>query len=123
MKNLRIFAILLTSAVFLIACEKQHPVKDGVDIGVDAAKMVWAEGPNMPTSDGGIIPEVIPGENKGGNRTCEEVYRYFMGNVEWNLCAARKLTMMKAAAGPQASRLALMFNWTVFTFHFPYPGA
>lgn len=82
MKNLRIFAILLTSAVFLIACEKQHPVKDGVDIGVDAAKMVWAEGPNMPTSDGGIIPEVIPGENKGGNRTCEEVYRYFMDDQE-----------------------------------------
>jgi len=28
---------------------------------------------SLPISDAGIIPNIIPGENKGGNRTCAEV--------------------------------------------------
>ena len=73
MKNLKFLAVLIVSALVLVSCEKQHPNKD-MEIGVNAAKVTWAPGPSTPASDFPITPVIIPGENKGGNRTCEEVF-------------------------------------------------
>lgn len=81
MKELRILTMLIVSALFLVSCEKQHPNKD-MDIGVNAMKATWEVGPNIPISAGNVEPEVIPGENKGGNRTCEEVFRFFLDDPE-----------------------------------------
>ena len=74
MKNLKFLAVLIVSALVLVSCEKQHPNKDGVEIGVNGAKVTWAPGPSTPTSALGVVPEIIDGENNGGNRTCMEVF-------------------------------------------------
>ncbi len=60
------------------SCEKQD---NKADLGIDAlkaAKVTYAPGDMPgPTSHNGIIPVIIPGDNKGGNRTCEEVWIEF----------------------------------------------
>ena len=61
-------------ALGLISCEKQD--KDSPDFpGQGAVKAVYLPGDLPgPVSDLGIDPVIIDGENKGGNRTCEEVW-------------------------------------------------
>jgi len=77
MKKLMYFIAGLILAVAMVSCEKQ----DKHDLGIDAlkaAKITYMPGDTPgPTSDNGIIPEIIPGDNKGGNRTCEEVWLEF----------------------------------------------
>lgn len=42
------------------------------------------------TSDAGVMPEIIPGENRGGNRTCAEVGIYFKNDAEYfDLCGEK----------------------------------
>ncbi|MEA3461312.1 MAG: hypothetical protein U9R49_05495, partial [Bacteroidota bacterium] len=79
MKKLHFIVAGLILAIGLISCEKKGGIPNN-DIGVGAAdvmKAVVDMGENIPESDNGVIPEVIPGDNKGGNRTCDEVYEHF----------------------------------------------
>lgn len=39
---------------------------------------------STPVSDAGIVPHIILGENRGGNRTCSEVAYYF--NTSFTMC-------------------------------------
>ena len=79
MKKLQYILAGLVLVFALVSCEKQNKH----DLDVDAIKAAKANkavvelGENIPWSDAGVVPEVIPGENKGGNRTCDEVYAYF----------------------------------------------
>jgi len=81
--------VLLTGFILLLAivsCEKndKHDFDIDAQKGVKAMKTVVDFGPNIPVSEGEISPEVIPGENNGGNRTCEEVWSWFVDDqVNW----------------------------------------
>jgi len=95
MRKLHYILAGLVLVFALVSCEKNNKH----DLDVDAMKAAKAKkavvelGANIPESDGGVVPEVIPGENKGGNRTCDEVYAvlgqlddvYLCGNkVDWD---------------------------------------
>jgi hypothetical protein len=72
MKKVKFFTLGL--AVFALAalftsCQKE---KDGP--GDPNLELRTA---STPVSDGGVVPEIIPGKNRGGNRTCQEVTTAF----------------------------------------------
>ncbi|MDF1574688.1 MAG: hypothetical protein P1P86_05800 [Bacteroidales bacterium] len=75
----------LIMALVMVSCEKQDKQDLGIDAlkAANASKVVVDIGDNIPTSlDQEVIPQVIPGENKGGNRTCIEVFDYFAPDAE-----------------------------------------
>jgi len=93
--------IYLLASLFIIAavvsCEKD-------DQSVFLKKADVETGPSYPVSDGpdgipmglegdnndGIVPEIIEGGNKGGNRTCEDVGWAFKGDSSWfDLCGVK----------------------------------
>jgi hypothetical protein len=74
MRKLHFIVAVLILAIGLISCEKQNKHDLGID-AMKAAKVTYMVGDLPgPASDNGIEPVIIPGENNGGNRTCEEVW-------------------------------------------------
>ena len=70
-KNLLKFSIVLAALLVagMWACQKEQvEVTEKAEFGLSAANILSA-----PQSDAGIWPYIIPGANKGGNRTCSEV--------------------------------------------------
>jgi len=88
MRKLHYILAGLVLVFALGSCEKN----DKHDLEVDAMKAAKADkaivemGSNEPVSNAGVVPEVIPGENKGGNRTCEEVWAAFGDPEDVYLC-------------------------------------
>jgi hypothetical protein len=77
-KLIFLFSGLLLTVCF-ISCEKQ-PVdnQNGPYLkSNNRALYSIAKEASTPVSDAGIIPYIIPGENRGGNRTCDEVAAAF----------------------------------------------
>jgi hypothetical protein len=58
--------------MFAFACEKDSVVSSEMQ-SIEFRENI----PSAPTSDGGIMPYIIPSENEGGNRTCGEVATAF----------------------------------------------
>jgi len=55
---------------------------------------------NEPTSDAGVTPYIIPGENQGGNRTCAEVGAAFFGDVNYFEFSSDRSNYVDGAFGP-----------------------
>lgn len=75
MKNLKLLSIVIIAISFLVSCEK-----DKMETGelpdsalLKTSKLQVEIGPSTPISSDGVSPYIIPGDNRGGNRTCEEV--------------------------------------------------
>jgi hypothetical protein len=64
--------LILIMFVFVVSCSK-----DSTNDNDAVLKGAVATGQSNPISDGGTIPYIIPGANRGGNRTCAEVATYF----------------------------------------------
>lgn len=69
MKNLNYLLVSLVMVALLGSCSKETANND--DVTLKKSEIVY--GPSTPVSDNGIVPQIIPGENNGGNRTCDEV--------------------------------------------------
>lgn len=65
MKKLTYLLSLLVMITLMLSCSK--------DSSGDLSVSLKASIVSAPVSDGGIIPKIIDGENRGGNRTCAEV--------------------------------------------------
>lgn len=64
----------------LASCSKEQTSDD--EGTLKSAKVTY--GASTPISIAGVTPYIIPGENRGGNRTCSEVATYF--NASFDLC-------------------------------------
>lgn len=69
MKKLNVFITFLIMSVIIVSCSKE--ATNDNDVMLKKSDVVY--GPSTPVSDNGVVPEIIPGENIGGNRTCAEV--------------------------------------------------
>ena len=92
MKKVNYLFVSLFVVAILFSCEKEASY-DG-DSMLKGKKIKITEGiPGEPVSDdgNGITPYIIPGKNPGGNRTCEEVKNYFLGEESMNpfLCGEK----------------------------------
>lgn len=65
MKKIYYFFTFLAMIAIIASCSKDN----GEDLSVISKASVIS----APQSDGGILPKIIDGANKGGNRTCAEV--------------------------------------------------
>jgi hypothetical protein len=72
MKKLTFLFACLIMVALIVSCSEEATYDGDVML-----KKAVASGPSTPVSDAGIIPQIIPGENKGGNRTCLEVETAF----------------------------------------------
>jgi hypothetical protein len=82
MKKLMYVLAGVILAVAITSCEKVKENPQGVLVGNDGLLKgqpiaMSSSGESGPVSDAGATPYVIPGENKGGNRTCEEARAAF----------------------------------------------
>ena len=62
-----LFGLLTLTAVIFTACQKDQLINDKQD------DIVTLSTPSTPDSGSGVTPQIIDGENQGGNRTCGEV--------------------------------------------------
>jgi len=77
MKKLMFIVAGIILALAIVSCEKQDKNDPGAD-ALKTAKVTYDVGDMVgPQSDIGIDPVIIDGENRGGNRTCEEVWLTF----------------------------------------------
>lgn len=83
MKNPKIIIAMLLMAALAVSCSKEP--SNEVDEMLKKATVV--DGPGAPVSMEGVVPYIIPGANRGGNRTCEEVATYF--NTSFALCGEK----------------------------------
>ncbi len=85
MKKSKLFFVIVLVAATVISCSKENRNDNGMDLIRNAKDVpVVGKTPSLPISDGdldnpqdGTIPYIIPGENRGGNRTCAEVAAAF----------------------------------------------
>ncbi|HDZ42103.1 MAG TPA: hypothetical protein ENH59_10575 [Bacteroidetes bacterium] len=86
MKKLNYLLVSLFAIALFYSCEKEASYNDGL---LKAKKTEITERmASAPVSDNNVTPCVIPGDNKGGNRTCEDVA------LEWDvddLCCGNKV--------------------------------
>lgn len=85
MKRTTYFLAGLLLVATLGSCEKDQ--KDANNFGPAALNngaVITAVVASSPKSDGGIVPSIIPGANRGGNRTCAEVADAF--NTTFDMC-------------------------------------
>lgn len=80
--------LLLTGLLFtaiLGSCDKDMREKDnfGASAQNDAIALN-AIVPGSPVSDDGTVPYIIPGENRGGNRTCDDVAAAFNTSFDYS---------------------------------------
>lgn len=78
MKKLTYLFTSLIIVALIVSCSKDAANDDNVML-----KGAIPYGINTPTSDNGEIPEVIPGENRGGNRTCTDVASYYHTSFDY----------------------------------------
>jgi hypothetical protein len=81
MKRLIYFSATILLIATFYSCEKEDAL---LDDSFDLKKSLEYPVISEPVSSEGITPYIIPGENKGGNRTCEEVGVAF--DTEFALC-------------------------------------
>ncbi len=97
MKKLSYLFVSLFIVAAMVSCEQDEQL-------VSLKKADVEIGPSYPVSDGpdgipmnlegdsndGIVPEIIDGGNKGGNRTCEDVGWAFKSDLSWfDLCGVK----------------------------------
>lgn len=73
MKNVKFLTLglaVFALAALFVGCQKEND-------GPNDPSSVELRGDSQPISDAGVVPQIIPGANKGGNRTCQEVATYF----------------------------------------------
>jgi len=74
--------ILITS---MFSCEKEESFDSDLLKSKKTTTAVEAK-----TSDSGVMPEIIPGDNRGGNRTCAEVGLHFKDDADYfDLCGEK----------------------------------
>jgi len=81
MKKSKLFFVVMLIAATVISCDKSSRNDNGMDLVLNAKDQpITVKVESAPVSDGdlsnpqdGTIPYIIPGENRGGNRTCAEV--------------------------------------------------
>lgn len=89
MKKLTYLFAILTMFAAIVSCSKETTRDNELDL-LKKATVITARTASSPISDGvGVTPYLIPGSNKGGNRTCAEVATAF--NLETNpfLCGEK----------------------------------
>ncbi|MCF8380854.1 MAG: hypothetical protein K9H49_14875 [Bacteroidales bacterium] len=86
MKNLNKLFVGLILVTAFVSCEKEG-TDDSQILQLGDKKVVSVaiteSVASLPVSEGEITPYIIPGKNKGGNRTCAEVGLAFMGDAEY----------------------------------------
>ncbi len=70
------------SVMFMASCSERSDVIE--EMSTLKAKTAVAEGISSPMSDMEVYPYIIAGDNKGGNRTCDEVATAF--GATFDLC-------------------------------------
>lgn len=80
MKKMNYFFAALIMGASLVSCEKDQG---------DTISMKKGDVPEVPvslTSTFGVVPQIIPGSNNGGNRTCADVAAAFMLPKDFFFC-------------------------------------
>lgn len=91
-KSIYVIASLIMVAL-LFSCEKQEMTDNQIAPAGDemsVKKSASVEDESTPISENGVTPYIIPGENRGGNRTCEEVAAYFDLPLDYFKCGEKK---------------------------------
>ncbi|TLX75683.1 hypothetical protein E9993_08985 [Labilibacter sediminis] len=87
MKKMVRLTFLVLVAVFYQACSEQEVVEQMNNLEdeiLKGKKMEITENmESAPNSQDGVVPFIIPGENRGGNRTCAEVGLAFVDDAEY----------------------------------------
>lgn len=84
MRKLIYLSIALALGAALTSCDKTDDSLNIIEKGAPVKETVAVE------SDEGVTPQVIPGANNGGNRTCAEVGDFFKNDPEYfDLCGER----------------------------------
>jgi len=83
MKKLSFLFASLVMIAALISCNKEMTDDSGM-LKKKSGTTTTMNVPSDPISDNGIVPYIIPGSNRGGNRTCAEVATAF--NTTFALC-------------------------------------
>lgn len=80
-----LFASLIMAAAFS-SCDKEMLDKSELDLLSEKKakkEAVTKKSASSPVSVSGVIPYIIPGANRGGNRTCAEVGTAFKGDADY----------------------------------------
>lgn len=85
-KMKKLMCLIMIMAAIFVSCSKEANNDEDAML-----KKAAVYGPSTPIT--AVTPYIIPGENPGGNRTCEEVEAYFstlLGTpVEFDLCGTK----------------------------------
>lgn len=86
MKKLNIFltGMLLGGMFFSCTREMDEMNDQNAEMKGKALSVITEITASSPTSELGVVPYLIPGANRGGNRTCDEVAMAF--HTEFDLC-------------------------------------